>query len=198
MSKNRIEFIKELSNQLSYVMKPNEVRELVDYYDEMILDLMEEGMSEEEAVNKLDSPEKIRESIKGTPLEINLPISKKFSPYLVALLVLGFPLWGSLALALLLLVLSVYIVIWCLPFATGAIGFAGVVGGIVSAILSPLALMDGFHIGVTQLGLGLLLFGIGLITTLFTISISKKFITYSQNLTSYLKKQIFQQRSVKL
>ena len=58
MSTSRIEFIKELSNELSYIMKPNEVKELVDYYDEMILDLMEDGLSEEEAVSRVDSPGK--------------------------------------------------------------------------------------------------------------------------------------------
>lgn len=197
MNRSRIEFIKELSNQLSYIMKPNEVKELVDYYDEMILDLMEEGLSEEEAVSRLDSPEKIKESIKGTPLEINLPISKKFSPYLMALLILGFPLWGSLLLALALIILSIYIVIWCVPLTTGAIGFAGLVGGLVGTVFSPLALMDGFHIGITQFGLGLLLFGIEMLATLFTVSISKKVIVKSQNLTNHLKNQLLLKRSEK-
>lgn len=196
MSRSRIEFIKELSNQLSYIMKPNEVKELVDYYDEMILDLMEDGLNEEEAVSRVDSPEKIKESIKGTPLEINLPISKKFSPYIIALLILGFPLWGSLVLALVLIILSIYIVIWCVPFTTGAIGFAGVVGGIASTVLSPLALMDGLHIGITQFGLGLILFGIGLLATLFTMSTSRKFITFSQNMTNHLKNQLLFKRGV--
>ncbi|MFL2071692.1 DUF1700 domain-containing protein [Marinilactibacillus psychrotolerans] len=197
MSRNRIEFIKELSNQLSYIMKPNEVKELVDYYDEMILDLMEEGLSEEEAVSRLDSPEEIKESIKGTPLEINLPISKKSSPYLIALLILGFPLWGSLVLALGLIILSIYIVVWCIPLVTGAIGFAGLVGGIVGTVFSPLALMDGFHIGVTQLGVGMLLFGVGMLATMFTINISKKVIINSQNLTNHLKSQLLFKRSEK-
>lgn len=66
---NRIEFIKTLSSHLSYVMRPEEVRELVDYYDEMILDLMEEGMTEEQAVSQLDTPEQIIDSVKGAPLE---------------------------------------------------------------------------------------------------------------------------------
>ncbi|WP_225743185.1 DUF1700 domain-containing protein [Marinilactibacillus sp. Marseille-P9653] len=191
---NRIEFIKTLSSQLSYIMRPEEVRELVDYYDEMILDLMEEGMTEEKAVSQLDTPEQIIDSVKGTPLEWNLPISKKFSPYLVILLILGFPLWGSLGLAGILLVFSLYVVIWCIPVITGALAFAGVAGGLASTILSPLALMDGFHIGLTQLGIGLMLFGAGLLITLITISISKRFVRYSQKTTNYFKEKIFHQR----
>ncbi|MEC6748665.1 DUF1700 domain-containing protein [Marinilactibacillus sp. XAAS-LB27] len=191
---NRIEFIKTLSSHLSYVMRPEEVRELVDYYDEMILDLMEEGMTEEQAVSQLDTPEQIIDSVKGTPLEWDLPVSKKFSPYLVMLLILGFPLWGSLGLAGILLVFSLYVVIWCIPVMTGALAFAGVAGGLASTILSPLALMDGFHIGFTQLGIGLMLFGAGLLITLITISISKRFVRYSQKTTNYFKEKVFHKR----
>ena len=40
---NRVEFIKELSNHLAYEVRPSEVHRLIEYYDEMILDLMEDG-----------------------------------------------------------------------------------------------------------------------------------------------------------
>lgn len=193
---NRIEFIKSLSSQLSYTMKPEEVRELVDYYDEIILDRMEEGLSEEEAVSKLDTPDQIIDAIKGTPLEIKLPVSKKLTPYLFLLLVLGFPLWGSLALAASLLVLSLYLLIWCIPLITGALAFAGVFGGLVSAVLSPFALLDGFHIGITQLGIGLVLFGAGTLITLLTFTISRSVITFSKKFSNYLKQRLFNQRSV--
>ncbi|WP_208559221.1 DUF1700 domain-containing protein [Marinilactibacillus kalidii] len=193
---NRIEFIKTLSSKLSYVMKPEEVRELVDYYDEMILDLMEEGMSEEKAVSQLDSPESIIESIKGTPLEFKFPIRKKVSPLWMVLLIAGFPLWGSLALAGIMIVMSIYILIWCIPFLAGSLAFAGVLGGLVSVVLSPLATFDGLHIGLTQFGIGLFLFGAGILFTMLTLSMSKTFIAYSQSMTNKIKKILFNQRSV--
>lgn len=193
---NRIEFIKTLSSQLSYTMKPEEVRELVDYYDEIILDSMEEGLSEEQAISKLDTPDQIIDAIKGTPLEVTLPVSKKLTPYLLLFLVIGFPLWGSLALAACLLVFSLYLLIWCIPLVTGALAFAGIFGGLVSAVLSPFALMDGFHIAITQLGIGLLLFGGGTLISLLTYSISQSVITCSKAFSDFLKLRLFHQRSV--
>ena len=53
---NRVEFIKELSNHLAYEVRPSEVHRLIEYYDEMILDLMEDGYSERAAVKKLGDP----------------------------------------------------------------------------------------------------------------------------------------------
>lgn len=41
----RVDFIKELAAELSYKTKPREIHQLIDYYDEMIEDLIEEGLS---------------------------------------------------------------------------------------------------------------------------------------------------------
>ena len=43
---DRITFIKSLAAELAYKTKPSEIHHLIDYYDEMIQDLMEEGLSE--------------------------------------------------------------------------------------------------------------------------------------------------------
>ncbi|MDT2680346.1 HAAS signaling domain-containing protein [Enterococcus gallinarum] len=50
---DRITFIKSLAAELAYKTKPSEIHHLIDYYDEMIQDLMEEGLSEVEAVARL-------------------------------------------------------------------------------------------------------------------------------------------------
>ena len=39
---DRITFIKSLAAELAYKTKPSEIHHLIDYYDEMIQDLMEE------------------------------------------------------------------------------------------------------------------------------------------------------------
>jgi len=47
---NRVDFIKALAAELSEKVRPSEIHQLINYYDEMIEDLMEEGYTEEEAV----------------------------------------------------------------------------------------------------------------------------------------------------
>ena len=87
---NRVEFIKELSNHLAYEVRPSEVHRLIEYYDEMILDLMEDGYSERAAVKKLGDPKQLAYEAAGIPTEVHVP--RKFNWLWITLLVLGFPL----------------------------------------------------------------------------------------------------------
>ncbi|WP_227655713.1 HAAS signaling domain-containing protein [Enterococcus avium] len=48
-----------MSNHLAYEVRPSEVHRLIEYYDEMILDLMEDGYSERAAVKKLGDPKQL-------------------------------------------------------------------------------------------------------------------------------------------
>ena len=72
---------------------------------------MENGMSEEDAVAKIGAPKRIAEElIEGyDSIKIDMPTTK--SQLLnMTLLILGFPLWGSLLLSGILLLLSIYII----------------------------------------------------------------------------------------
>lgn len=114
---NRVEFIKELSNYLTYEARPNEVHRLIEYYDEMILDLIEDGYSEKQAVARLGDPKQLAYEAAGIPTEVHVPC--KLNWFWLILLIIGFPLWGSIALAVFLILFSIDLLIWCIPF-TGA------------------------------------------------------------------------------
>ncbi|WP_291292887.1 DUF1700 domain-containing protein [Enterococcus sp.] len=193
---DRITFIKSLAAELAYKTKPSEIHHLIDYYDEMIQDLMEDGLSEVEAVAKLGTPKNIAQSTLGAE-EIVVQVPRRFHPLLLLIIFLGFPLWGSLLLAALLLMLSGLIVMWCLPFSTGIVGITGLIGGIASVILSPMLLSQGLHFSITQLGLGVIMFGIGIICITFTYMLSKpimgwtqQFIYFPKALYKSLRKQV--------
>lgn len=190
---DRIDFIEVLADELSYRVKPSEIHQLINYYDEIIDDLMDDGFSEQEAVAKLGDPKKLAKEAAGVE-EIEIEVPRRFNPLVIILLIIGFPLWGSLLFAFLMVLLSVYIVIWCLPFTTGTIGVSFVFGGIVAAVLSPFLMMDALFMGVTQLGVGMLLFGLGLISLVFTWSISGFFLKATRNLTIWTKNLIFKPR----
>ena len=99
------------------------------------------------------------------------------------LLILGFPLWGSLLLTAVLLILSAYIIIWCIPFTTGVSSIAFFVASLVSIIGSPFMMADVLTVGIVQLGLGITSVGISILLGLVTIYLSKKFIVITKQLT---------------
>ena len=61
---NKAEFLNELSFCLQN-MNDSEKNKFIIYYDEMISDYVENGMSEEDAVNKIGAPKKIAEELIG-------------------------------------------------------------------------------------------------------------------------------------
>lgn len=187
---DRIDFIKALADELAYQVKPSELHELINYYDEIIQDLMEEGYTEEEAVAKLGSPRELAKEAAGVK-EIEIEIPRRFNPLVILLLIIGFPIWGSLLFAGLCLLLSFYLVIWCIPFSTGIFGIASVFAGLFSAIFSPLVMVGSIFAGVTQLGLGFLFFGLGILSLQFTYAISGFFLRITRNMTRWCKKLLF-------
>ncbi|WP_265459030.1 DUF1700 domain-containing protein [Enterococcus sp. HY326] len=187
---NRVNFIKALAEELAYQVRPSELHQIIQYYDEIIEDLMEEGFSEEQAVAKLGSPRKLALEATGEKeIEVNLPM--KFSPLVIILLIIGFPLWGSLLFAALMLVLSFYIVLWCVPFITAIFGFAGTFAGFLSALSSPLVMIGSLGVGMIQLGTGVLFFGLGLLSLVATYLMSGFFLRVTRKTFIVLKNILF-------
>lgn len=88
----------------------------LDFYSEMLDDLVEGGMTETEAVTSLGSPEAIAEEIL---LEMPLPKlvkakmkKRRLSGLEITLLAVGFPIWLPIGIALLAVVFAIYISLW--------------------------------------------------------------------------------------
>jgi uncharacterized membrane protein len=88
----------------------------LDFYSEMLDDLVEGGMTETEAVASLGSPEAIAEEIL---LEMPLPKlvkakmkKRRLSGLEITLLAVGFPIWLPISIALLAVVFAIYISLW--------------------------------------------------------------------------------------
>lgn len=180
----------EFKNELHYLLKEdmdyNEINELINFYDEMILDRMDNGMDEIDAVNATESPQSIASEIAGGQTKSYQQLSSTGKALLIAVLILGFPLWGGLLLAAISIVLSFYLIIWCVPFTLGILGFSFSVSGIFTAVLSLFTLGDGLYMLLTQLGIGLFLFGAGLLSLLATFYLSKIILVLSISATQWL------------
>lgn len=189
----RVDFIKALADELSQMARASDIHQLIDYYDEMILDLMEDGYSERAAVAKLGDPRKLAREACGVP-EIERAFSKHVHPLVVLLLIVGFPLWGSLVLAGGLVFLSCYFIIWLIPLIGLIFGGTFSLVGVVSAIFSLFLMTDSLFMGVTQFGIGMLFFGLGILCLTFTYTLGGFFAQVTKSVTLWCKQLLFKKR----
>lgn len=159
---NKQEYLAALRRALEQ-MPPEEREKQLAYYDELICDMCEDGMSEEEAAARLGDPNAVaQELLAALPLStlVKTRISSggSLSPLVIALLVLGFPLWFPLLASAFAVVLSLLITIWALFVSYAAVVFA--LG--LCAVATPLALVFGFAEGSPLVLVGLALTSAGL------------------------------------
>ena len=162
----KLQFVQALGQKLSPLPKID-LEERLRFYTEMIEDRMEEGFSEEEAVAAVGSVEEIAAQIL---VDFPQPEPKKKNGWLIALLILGSPVWFSLLMAAFAVALSLYASLWSVIVSLWAVfgslalcGLVGLAAGIIS-----------FVAGLVCGGLSIFLFfGIKALT-LVTIGLTKK------------------------
>ena len=161
MTKNA--YLSELADRLRQLPQ-SEIDKSIAYYSEIIDDRMEEGCSEEEAVNGLEAPVTAAERIlQDAPLGMlvreRIRPKQVVSGWIIALLVIGFPVWFPLLLAAAGIVFAMYVVVWSLVFAFFASTFA--VGTASLAVLITAFVRAGEGAGLIFALLGVGLLGIG-------------------------------------
>ena len=192
------EFLGSLNRLLKSLGKSEREKSL-SYYNEIIDDYMEDGYTEEQAVEQIGNPGLIaQEILEEQQSQMKAPMSRGTKVLVAVLLVLGFPLWGSLMLAgfcivlsAVLLVLSAYIVIWCIPLCTGAVSVAGLILSVVSMGGAAVIVFQNSAAGVIQLGVGMLSAGIFILTGLLTWVLGKYFVKNCAIYLGLLLKNVF-------
>lgn len=163
-------FLNELSAALHGLPREERYRTL-RYYDELIDDRMEDGQSEEEAVSGLGEPEQVAREILGEE-EAPASTGKGRKVWLIVLLALGFPLWGSLLLAAVIVLLCVYLCLFLPAFVLGVLSLASLAGAVVGVAGTPFLILDvglftgGLPAGLFQLGLSVALLGLAVLSAL--------------------------------
>ncbi len=143
---NKQEFLSELDKKLTGLSR-SDVEEGLNFYGEMIDDRMEEGLSEEAAVEAIGSPDEIAaqllEQASAVSEKKEKPRRKKtWRAWEMTLLALGSPVWVSLVIAAVAVLFSLWVSAWAVVVSMwgcfgalvgGAVG--GLVGGVVSMIV---------------------------------------------------------------
>ena len=107
------EFLDRLRDGLSGLPQ-NDIEERLTFYDEMIDDRMEEGLSEEEAITEIGSVDQIISNIiadspKAEAIKENIKPNRPWKAWEIVLLILGAPLWIPLLIAVASIVFACYI-----------------------------------------------------------------------------------------
>ena len=163
-------FLNELSAALHGLPREERYRTL-RYYDELIDDRMEDGQSEEEAVSGLGEPEQVAREILGEE-EPAVSTGTGRKVWIIILLVLGFPFWGILLLAAVIVLLCVYLCLFLPAFVLGVLALASLAGAVVGVAGTPFLILDvglftgGLPAGLFQLGLSVALLGLAVLSAL--------------------------------
>ena len=160
---NKSEFLHILRSCLGQ-LTAEEREQNIAYYEELFSDMLEEGMSEEEAAAHLGDPEQIAWEIlaeQPLPLLVKSRVrpSGGWTALSITLIVLGSPVSLPLLMAAAAVILSVFVVIWALILSVLAVALAGgSCGGIAIARGADIRQMlrDGdFSINTAELNMDL-------------------------------------------
>lgn len=121
---NKEEFLTTLRSELEKKSVSN-IDNMIEYYDEMICDRIEDGMSEEDAINSMDSISTIvNEAVldKTIPTLMKEKVSKSHkeakenghSALWIVLAIVGFPIWLPLLIIFATVILVLFILLWVL------------------------------------------------------------------------------------
>ena len=139
---NKQEFLQRLQASLAALPTEEQVERLA-FYSEMIDDRVEEGMTEEEAVAAIGATELPPEAV----------LQPKQQTWKTVLLLVGSPIWLSLAVVVLVVAISLAAVVLAAIVSVLASAFALIAGGICGAIVGILHLLNGsFPAGLFLLG----------------------------------------------
>ena len=182
---NKQQFLNALAEALKKLPREERYRTL-SYYDELIDDRIEDGQNEYAVVESLGSPEAIAGDIFGSEEaeKTKKEYGKGAKIWIIVLLILGFPLWGSLLLVAVLLVLVAYILL-CLPIVilgALALGFLGAsVLGIVGTpfLIAEIGIQNSAG-GIFQCGSSIALLGLSILCTVALVYTTKGIVRASK------------------
>lgn len=186
---NKVEFLNQIENNLKE-FKEEETKEIINYYDEIIADKIEAGLSETEAVRSLGNVSDITNEIKVN-IVMNRSDKKSTNALKNFLIILGIastPILLPLGIVFAILFITLFIVLFALVFSFGASGIAVIIAIITQSVVTVITTgeIGAFFI---QLGLGLAAGSILLLLTIELFKLTKFLLNKTNKLFSKVIKK---------
>ncbi len=156
----RKQFLDGLKQEM-HGLPQREIDQTLHYYSEIIADRMEEGMTEEEAVAKMEPMHVIARRVAADFRGTAAPRAK-MSGFMIALIILGFPLWFPLLITGAALMVVMLTLAWVMVLVLWAVCLALFSGGMAAIIT---LFIGGYRFGVPvvgQIGLGMAAMGLSI------------------------------------
>ena len=174
---SKADFLRLLERALAQLSEEERQKNL-EYYSELLDDMMEEGMTEAEATAKLGSPNQIAQSILqemplGKLVSTRMKPRSGWTPLAIVLAVVGSPVWVPLLLAGVAVVLVLFVSIWALGFAAVAVVIALAVAVVAAPIIAIRVAVLTLPVGLMLLGAGLVLLGLCVLGGLMAVELCK-------------------------
>ena len=191
---NKQAFLSRLRKGLSSLPRET-VGEALTFCSEIIDDRIEAGMSEEEAVAKLGSPDNMIRQILGDHSQEQrdpAPENKKrtFPIWLLVIVILGAPIWLSLGISAVAVILSLYLSLWAVVISSWSVFVSLISCSISALVMGVISLWGGYTAsGLPLIGCSLVCAGLGIFlffgcgwATRKTVLLAKKFVLFMKNL----------------
>lgn len=173
---NKQEFLNALEGALAGLGE-EEIKKSVDFYAEMIDDAVENGENEEEAVARLGSVEETAQKIiNETPLSSLVKENirgHKWSALTVVLLIIGSPIWLSIAASVFAVIISLYISLWAIAVSFFAVCVSLAVAGLAFVVSAPFMAAAVPAKSMLCFGMGLVCMGVSVFIFYLSVIISK-------------------------
>ena len=191
MTKN--EFLIKLMKGLSRLPQP-EIEERAAFYNEMIDDRMEEGLTEEEAVAAIGSVDDILDQILAetpmiTLIKEKLKSKRKLQVWEIVLLSVGSPIWISFIAVIFAVAISLYASLWAVTISLWSFPIAFIAGSLICVAEFIICLFVGKAATAWMaLGIGFVCVGFGILFLYACKYITKFAILLTKKLTLFIKK----------
>ena len=181
------EFLAQLRSGLAGLPQ-DDISERLTFYSEMIDDRMEEGLSEAEAVAAIGSVDEIvAQIVADTPFskiaKERIKPKRQLNALEIVLLALGCPIWLSLGIAAIAVIISLYVSLWSVIISLWAV-FASLAVCSLAGIAACVIFITGgnLYTGLAMLAAGIALGGLAIFmfygcraTTKGILHLTKKF-----------------------
>lgn len=196
------EFLIELCKKLQGLPK-KDVEERLTFYSEVIDDRIDDGYSEEEAVEAIgDINEIVTQIIEEIPLvklaKERIRPKRKLTGIEITLLVIGSPLWLALVIACAAVMFALYVSLWSIIVSAWAVFLAFIISGIGSIPTCIIFIANGnVASGFIMLSAGIICLGLSMLAFYGSKKATKGIILLTKKITIWIKNCFIKKEKIK-
>ncbi len=193
---NKQEYLSLLETRLRGIPK-EDIDRTIDYYNEILSDKTEDGMSIEEAIASLGSIDEIVDNVLS---DVSIPklvkekigLNRKLKTWEIVLLASTFFIWLPLLLVFGVVIISLYICIWSGVISLG-VGAISCVGASIVSLTGIVYIFTGnFGSGLVLIGMGFISAGVAVLLGIVTFLLAKTMVVICKRLILKIKSLIVQ------